>query len=72
VVVLVSTKRIPAGTPTSVVLKTGRYELVTIRQDQVERGAFSDPSALPGDEVASVDIPPGSQLTASDFGSSTG
>jgi hypothetical protein len=69
-VVLVSTHQIVKGTPANVVLKRARYELRTITPSQVERGAFSDPSALTDGKVALLDIPPGAQLTAADFGPS--
>lgn len=66
VTVLVARQSIPKGTAGSVIAAESLYSATTLRQSQVLDGAFSDPSSLRG-EVATQDIYPGAQLTASDF-----
>jgi Flp pilus assembly protein CpaB len=70
VTVLVAKQAIPKGTAGTVIATTGLYSATTIRQSQLLNGAFSDASSL-RDKVATRDIYQGSQLTASDFASST-
>lgn len=64
--VLVARQSIVKGTTGKTIAAKGLYTATTIRQSQVLEGAFSDPSSLRG-KVATSDIYPGSQLTASDF-----
>jgi Flp pilus assembly protein CpaB len=66
--VLVASKLIQKGT-TGDVLRTNPsyYSSTNIAKSNVESGAIQDPATLSG-QVATVDISPGQQLTASDFG----
>jgi Flp pilus assembly protein CpaB len=66
VTVLVAKQAIPKGTAGTVIATTGLYSATTIRQSQLLNGAFSDAASL-RNTVATRDIYPGSQLTASDF-----
>ena len=66
VTVLVARQSIPKGTAGSLIAAKSLYSATTLRQSQVLDGAFSDPSSLRG-EVATQDIYPGAQLTASEF-----
>lgn len=66
VTVLVARQSIPKGTAGSVIAAQSLYTATTLRQSQVLNGAFSDASSLRG-KVATQDIFPGAQLTASDF-----
>jgi hypothetical protein len=66
--VLVAKQLIPKGTPGSVVATNGMYAATTPPVEEVEVGAVADPSYLNGRAVA-VDILPGEQIVASDFGS---
>lgn len=66
--VLVAQKLIQKGTPGDVIRTTsGVYRATDIAKNQVETGAILNPATLTG-EVALVDISPGQQLTAADFG----
>jgi Flp pilus assembly protein CpaB len=65
--VLVAQKLIQKGTTGDVIRTTsGLYEATSIPKSQVESGAIVDPATLSG-QVATTDISPGQQLTASDF-----
>lgn len=66
VTVLVAGKEIPKGTSGAVMAADGLYKTTTTRQSRLLDGALSDASALRG-TVATRDIYPGAQLTASDF-----
>ena len=68
--VLVAKSLIQKNTSGDVIGKTGLYEFTKLPKDQVETGAFTSPSTLTG-KVATKDIYPGNQLTASDFGAAT-
>jgi Flp pilus assembly protein CpaB len=66
--VLVAQKLIQKGTSGDVIRTTsGIYEASSIPKDQVETGAILNPATLAG-KVSTVDISPGQQLTAADFG----
>jgi Flp pilus assembly protein CpaB len=70
--VLVAQKLIQKGTPGDVIrTTTGYYKVTSIPNKQVETGAILDPATLSG-QVATADISPGQQLTASDFAASSG
>jgi Flp pilus assembly protein CpaB len=70
--VLVAKKTIPAGTSGDVLAKsTSYYEVAQIPKGQVETGAITDSSTLVG-KVALTEINPNSQLTAAQFGASSG
>jgi len=70
--VLVAQKLIQANTPGDVIRNnTGFYKVTGYAKSQVETGAIVDPATLAG-QVALVDISPGQQLTAADFGPATG
>ncbi|HJQ49926.1 MAG TPA: Flp pilus assembly protein CpaB [Gaiellaceae bacterium] len=70
--VLVAQKLIQSGTPGDVIRTTaGFYKATSYAKSQVETGAILDPATLAG-KVALTDISPGQQLTAADFGPSTG
>ena len=69
--VIAAKSLIQRGTPGDVIGTTGLYEKTSIPKSQVKTGAFVDPSTLAG-KVALVDIYPGQQLTAADFGPSAG
>jgi Flp pilus assembly protein CpaB len=66
--VLVANRLIQMGTSGDV-LRTNPsyYQTTNIAKSNVETGAIQDPATLSG-QVAKVDISPGQQLTASDFG----
>jgi len=64
--VLVAKSLIQKGTPGNVIGTTNLYQVSSIPKDQLKTGAFVDPQTLTG-KVATVDIYPGQQLTASDF-----
>jgi pilus assembly protein CpaB len=69
--VLFAQKLIEKGTPGDVVRTTGGfYQATSIAKSQVESGAIVNPATLAG-KVATVDISPGQQLTAADFGPAT-
>jgi Flp pilus assembly protein CpaB len=68
--VLVAKSYIQKGTPGNVIGKTGLYEFTKLPKNQVDTGAFVSPSTLTG-KVATADIYPGNQLTASDFSAGT-
>jgi Flp pilus assembly protein CpaB len=70
--VLVAQKLIQAGTPGDVIRNnTGFYKVTGYAKSQVETGAIVDPATL-ASQVALVDISPGQQLTAADFGPAAG
>jgi Flp pilus assembly protein CpaB len=70
--VLVAQKLIQKGTPGDDIRTAGGYyKLTSIPQQQVESGAIVNPESLAG-KVALADISGGQQLTAADFGASTG
>jgi Flp pilus assembly protein CpaB len=64
--VLVAKSLIQQGTPGDVIGSTGLFQVASIPRSQVKSGAFVDPKTLTG-RVATADIFPGQQLTASDF-----
>jgi Flp pilus assembly protein CpaB len=66
VTVLVARQTIPKGTAGNVIAAQSLYSATTLRQSQVLNGAYSDASSL-RDKVATHDIFPNAQLTASDF-----
>src|SRR5690349_8816149 len=65
--VLIARTAIPKGTPGSVIRKKALYSPTTVDLNQIEGGAFVDPSAFVG-KVALRRISRGEQLTAADFG----
>lgn len=66
--VLVAQRVIEKGTPGDVIRTTsGLYAPRNIPKSSAESGAFVDPSSLAG-KVATTQIAPGQELTASDFG----
>src|SRR4051794_8563731 len=70
--VLVARKTIPQGTSGDVLAKsTSFYEVASVPKAQVESGAITDSATLAG-SVALAEIPPNAQLTASQFGESSG
>jgi len=70
--VLVARKTIPQGTSGDVLAKsTSFYEVASVPKAQVESGAITDSATLAG-TVALAEIPPNAQLTASQFGASSG
>jgi Flp pilus assembly protein CpaB len=70
--VLVAKSLIQEGTSGDVLARsTGMYTVAEIPKRQVQTGAIVDPATLKG-QVALTDINPNSQLTAADFGTSTG
>ena len=70
--VLFAQKLIQKGTPGEVIRSDATYYKVdSIPSGQVESGAFVSPATLAG-KVATVEISPGQQLTASDFGTAGG
>jgi Flp pilus assembly protein CpaB len=64
--VLVAKRLIPAGTPGTLVASQSMYAPTTLPQKEVVVGAISDPAYLSG-RAATVEIFPGSQLTAEAF-----
>lgn len=69
--VLVAQKLIQKGTTGDVIRTTsGLYQATSIPKNQVESGAIVNPATLSG-QVATADISPGQQLTASDFAAAT-
>jgi len=64
--VLVAKSLIPKGTPGTAVAANHLFQATLIRESQLREGALSDPSSLTG-QVATTDIYPGRQLTATDF-----
>jgi Flp pilus assembly protein CpaB len=65
--VITAKQLIQKGTPGNVIGTTGVYEKTSFPKNQLKTGAILDPSTLAG-KVALVDIYPGQQLTASEFG----
>jgi Flp pilus assembly protein CpaB len=69
--VLVAQKLIQKGTTGDVIRTTsGLYQATSVPKSQAESGAIVDPATLSG-QVATTDISPGQQLTASDFAAAT-
>jgi Flp pilus assembly protein CpaB len=69
--VLVAEKVIPKGTPGNVIRSTSGYFVATnIPKSSVLSGAIVSPATLAG-KVATTEIDPKQQLTASDFGTGT-
>jgi Flp pilus assembly protein CpaB len=64
--VLVAKQLIQKGTSGDIVGSTSLYETTSIPKSQLKAGAITDPSSLAG-TVATTDIYPNQQLTASDF-----
>lgn len=69
--VLVAKGFVQNGTPGSVVVSSGLYKIAQVPKSALQTDAFVDASALNG-KVAVTDIGKGQQLTAADFGPSTG
>jgi pilus assembly protein CpaB len=69
--VLVASSLIQKGTSGDVLAEKHQFETVTRAADDVKQGAIADPALLAG-KVATTDIYPGQQLTASSFVESTG
>ena len=69
--VLVAKSLIQKGTPGDVVGQSGLFQVTSIPKDQLKNGAFVDPKTLTG-KVATSDIFPGQQITASDFSAANG
>jgi Flp pilus assembly protein CpaB len=67
ITVITAKSLIQRGTPGNVIGTTGVYEKTSLPKNQLKTGAILDPSTLTG-KVALVDIYPGQQLTAADFG----
>src|SRR5690242_13218875 len=65
--VLVAKSLIQKGTPGDIVGTTSLYQVTSIPKNQVKTGALVDPASLTG-KVALVDVFPGQQLTADEFG----
>ena len=65
--VLVAKQTIPVGTPGMIVATQAMYEAMIIPKREVVEGAIADPSFLRGRATA-VQLLPGEQLTAADFG----
>ncbi len=64
--VLVANALIPQGSSGDVLPPEDLVKVAEVRADQLQEGAFVDPSSLRG-QVASREILPGQQLTAEDF-----
>jgi len=64
--VLVAKKLIQKGTPGEIIGTEALFTATTVPQAQLLEGGIADPSVLKG-RVASADIYPGQQLTATDF-----
>lgn len=64
--VLVANQLIPKGTAGDAVASTGLFKPTAISSDNVQSSAITDSHALAG-KVATRDIYPGQQITASDF-----
>jgi Flp pilus assembly protein CpaB len=64
--VLVAKSLIQKGTPGDVIGSTKLFQVASIPRDQVKNGAFVDPKTLTG-QVATADIYPGQQFTATEF-----
>lgn len=65
--VFVAKSLIPHGSSAEVIASNNLLERTSLRGSQVQSGAISDPSEIAG-KVALVDIAPGQQIKASDFG----
>jgi Flp pilus assembly protein CpaB len=70
VTVLIARQTIPKGTPGTIVATKRLFSATTIRESQLREGAFSDSESLTG-RIATKEIAPGSQLTATDFSTSS-
>src|SRR3954467_2169493 len=64
--VLVANQLIPKGTAGDAVASTGLFKPTAISSDNVQASAVTDAQALSG-RIATRDIYPGQQITASDF-----
>jgi Flp pilus assembly protein CpaB len=64
--VFVARSLIPQGSSADLIASQQLLQRTTLRGNQVQVGAITDPSVLHG-QVASVNIYPGQQITASDF-----
>jgi pilus assembly protein CpaB len=71
VTVLVAKSLIVKNTPGDTIGSNGLFQATRIPQSEVKSGAITDPGVLAG-KVATTTIFPGQQLTASDFGSTSG
>src|SRR4051794_13573352 len=69
--VLVATSLIQKGTSGDVLAEKHQFETVTRAADDVKQGGIADPALLAG-KVATADVYPGEQLTASSFVAATG
>src|SRR3954452_3367855 len=69
--VLVATALIQKGTSGDVLAEKHQFETITRPANDVKQGGISDPALLAG-KVATADIYPGQQLTASSFVAATG
>ena len=69
--VLVATSLIQKGTSGDVIAEKRQFETVTRAAEDVKEGGIADPAVLAG-KVATADIYPGQQITASSFVASTG
>jgi pilus assembly protein CpaB len=69
--VLVASSLIQKGTSGDVLAEKHQFETVTRAAQDVKQGGIADPAVLAG-KVATTDIYPGQQLTASSFVASTG
>lgn len=67
--VLVAKHEIPKGMSVANAISLGYLGTQTIRTDQLAQGAVADPTAI-RDSVATRDVLPGEQITASEFGTS--
>jgi Flp pilus assembly protein CpaB len=67
VTVLIAKVPIHKGTSGDIIGSTGLFQTTSIAKDQLQNGVFTDASSLKG-RVATTEIYPGQQLTATDFG----
>ncbi len=66
VTVLVAKTLIPRGTPGELIARQSLYQVTTVRKDQLQPLAITNPGTLTG-QIAAHDINPGAQLTSTDF-----
>jgi len=69
--VLVANRFIKAGTSAESLAREGKYQVTAIPKDQLTDGAITDAGAIRG-QVTLKDIFPSQQLTADDFGATSG
>ncbi|HKI93419.1 MAG TPA: Flp pilus assembly protein CpaB [Gaiellaceae bacterium] len=69
--VLVAKQPIPKGMSVATAVEGGYFEVQTLRKDQLTSGAVVDTAAI-RNQVATRDVLPGEQITASAFGASAG